>query len=93
MSPVRVERRDAWSGVRAGDHVDVFDAREPRATWTFEAHVTNLESGDAWVEVLGGRAGEPRRRSFRPEQLYPFRSIRGGAPTTMPLCDAPLLNL
>jgi hypothetical protein len=92
-SPVRVGRLERWSGVRAGDPVDVLDAREPRATWAFEAHVTNLESGDAWVEVVGGRGGDPRRRSFRPEQLYPFRSIRGGAPTTQPLCDAPLLNL
>jgi hypothetical protein len=91
--PVRVERRDLWSGVRAGDRVDVLDARERRATWTFEAHVTNLETGDAWVEVIGGRTGDPRRRSFRPEQLYPYRSIRAGAPTTLPLCDAPLLNL
>jgi hypothetical protein len=92
-SPVRVERRDAWSGVRAGDSVDVLDPREPRATWAFVAYVTNIESGDSWVEVVGGRAGDPRRRSFRPAQLYPYRSIRGGSPTAAPLCDAPLLNL
>lgn len=79
--------------MRAGDRVDVLDAREPRATWAFVAHVTNLESGDSWVEVVGGRAGDPRLRSFRPEQLYAYRSIRGGVPTTAPLCDAPLLNL
>jgi hypothetical protein len=92
-SPVRVERREQWSGVRAGDRVDVLDPREKRASWTFAAHVTNVESGDSWVEVVGGRAGDPRRRSFRPEQLFPFRSIRAGSPTAAPLCDAPLLNL
>lgn len=92
-APVRVERVEQWAGVRAGDRVDVLDARVPRASWTFAAHVTNVESGDAWVEVIGGRAGDPRRRSFRPEQVYPYRSIRGGSPTSAPLCDAPLLNL
>jgi hypothetical protein len=91
--PVRVERHDQWSGVRAGDRVDVLDEQERRSTWSFVAHVTNLDSGDSWVEVVGGRAGDPRRRSFRPEQLYAYRSIRGGSPTAPPLCDAPLLNL
>jgi hypothetical protein len=90
---VLVERRDPWSGLRAGDRVDVLDPREPRATWAFVAHVTNVESGDSWVEVVGGRAGDTRRRSFRPEQLFAFGSIRNGSPTTRPLCDAPLLNL
>src|ERR1019366_2826677 len=92
-SPVKVERHDRWSGVHAGDRVDVLAVRERRASWSFVAHVTNLVSGESWVEVVGGRAGDPRRRSFRPEQLYPYRSIRGGAPTTPPLCDAPLLSL
>ena len=34
------------------------------------AHVTNGETGEAWVEVVGGRGGDRAVRSFRPDQLY-----------------------
>ena len=32
--------------------------------------MTNGETGEAWVEVVGGRAGDRAVRSFRPDQLY-----------------------
>ena len=41
-----------------------------RASWQFVAHVTNGETGEVWVEVVGGRAGDRAVRSFRPDQLY-----------------------
>jgi hypothetical protein len=82
-----------WAGLREGDPVDVLDARERRATWTFAAHVTNLETGEAWVEVVGGRAGDQRRRSFQPDQVFPHRSVRAGSPTTASLSVAPRLPL
>jgi len=88
-----LQRQDSWAGVGEGDQVDVLDARERGATWRFVAHVTNLETGAEWTEVVGGRTGEQRRRSFRPEQLYPYRTIRAGVPTKPSLCDAPRLAL
>jgi hypothetical protein len=91
--PTHLVREEAWAGVKEGEQVDVLDARATRASWRFEAFVTNTESGESWVEVIGGRAGEERRRSFRPEQLYPSGSIRAGTPTAAPLCDAPRLAL
>ncbi len=60
------------------------------ATWEFVAHVKNGETGEEWVEVVGGRAGDRAVRSFRPQQLY--------SPTARPghdlsLADAPGLPL
>jgi hypothetical protein len=86
-------RSPSWAGLREGDPVDVLDDRERGATWRFTAHVTNVATRATWVEVVGGRAGERRLRSFRPEQLYPHRSVQHGRPTAAPLCDAPRLAL
>lgn len=88
-----LQRQLSWAGVGEGDQVDVLDVRERSATWKFVAYVTNLETAAEWIEVVGGKTGEQRRRSFRPEQLYPFRSIRAGVPTAPSLCDAPRLPL
>jgi hypothetical protein len=89
----RLERTSRWAGLHEGDRVDVLDMRERRATWTFIAHVTNVETGESWVEVLGGRAGEQRRRSLRPDQVFPHRSVQRGAPRSAPLSDAPQLPM
>ena len=91
--PTHLERVDTWSGLRQDDAVDVLDDRAPGATWRFASFVTNVESGDAWVEVVGGRDGERRRRSFRPDQLYPQGSIRAGVPTAASLSSQPRLLL
>lgn len=85
------ERTATWAGLTEGDPVDVLDDRERGATWRFAAHVTNRSTGEVWVEVVGGRHGDQRRRSFRVEQLYAYRSVRGGVPTGAPLHDAPRL--
>jgi hypothetical protein len=89
----RLERTPTWAGLHDGDRVDVLDARERGATWTFIAHVTNVETSEAWVEVIGGRPGEQRRRSLREDQVFPHRSVQRGAPTSAPLSVAPQLPL
>jgi len=86
-------RCTSWAGVQAGDLVDVLGDRERGATWRFAAFVTNVATNASWVEVVGGRGGEQRRRSFETDQLFPYRSIRGGIPRAAPLHDAPGLPL
>jgi hypothetical protein len=82
-------RSASWAGVTAGDPVDVLDDRERGAAWQFVACVSNEATGERWAEVVGGRGGDRRRRSFRLDQLYPYRSVRAGVPTKAPLHDAP----
>src|SRR5579863_2871691 len=91
VAPSHLHRDVEWSGLHEGDPVDVHDPRARGGTWRFAAFVTNAQSGECWVEVVGGRAGDERRRSFRPDQLYPHRSLRAGEPTTSSLLDAPRL--
>ena len=92
-APTHLLRSASWSGLREGDAVDVVDARERNGDWRFVAHVTNELTGEAWVEVVGGTKGERRVRSFRPEQLFPYRSARGRASRAPSLADAPGLPL
>jgi hypothetical protein len=54
------------------------------------AHVTNGETGETWIEVVGGRPGDRAVRSFRPEQLYSPSARPGRDPS---LADAPGLPL
>lgn len=60
------------------------------ASWSFVAHVANAETGEEWVEVVGGRAGDRAVRSFRTDQLYAPASRPGRDPS---LADAPGLPL
>ena len=85
-----LRRSTRWAGLRPGDPVQVDGTRLRGASWEFVAHVTNGETGEVWVEVVGGRAGDRAVRSFPPDQLY--------APTARPghdasLADAPGLPL
>jgi hypothetical protein len=89
--PVAELRRNAsWAGLRPGDPVRVDGVRLRGASWTFVAHVANAETGEEWVEVVGGRAGDRAVRSFRPDQLYAM-SARPGRDAS--LADAPGLPL
>jgi len=72
--------------------VEVAGLKIRGATFTFVAHVRNLATGDESVEVVGGRAGERKLRSFRPEQVYPW-SARRTAKRAVSLADAPQLPL
>ena len=60
------------------------------ASWSFVAHVANAETGEEWVEVVGGRSGDRAVRSFRPDQLYAPSARPGRDPS---LADAPGLPL
>jgi hypothetical protein len=77
-----LRRSTRWAGLRPGDPVQVEGTRLRGASWAFVAHVTNSETGDAWVEVVGGRGGDRSVRSFRPDQLY--------APSARPARDPSL---
>lgn len=88
-----LERSTSWSGVRAGDPVEVSGTRLRSASWTFLAHVRNGATGEEWVEVVGGRSGDRKLRSFRPEQVYPRHGRSATARRAASLAEAPQLPL
>ncbi len=90
-APGHLARTEAWAGLRPGDPVEVEGTRLRSASWAFVAHVRNTESGAEWVEVVGGRPGDRKLRSFSPDQVYApgARRAKGGAGAS--LADAPQL--
>jgi hypothetical protein len=88
-----IVRTTAWHGVRSGDFVVVNGSKERRQQWTFVAHVVNEATGDEWIEVRGGRVGEMKGRSFRPEMIYPLGSKKGARVVGLSLATAPQLAL
>jgi hypothetical protein len=70
-------RTTHWNGVRYGDPVVVDGVKERRQSWVFLAHVVNELTIEEWIEVRGGRVGEFKGRSFRPELIYPISAKRG----------------
>ena len=88
--PADLQRSVRWAGLRPGDPVLVEGTRLRGASWSFVAHVANVETGEEWVEVVGGRSGDRAVRSFRPDQLYAPSSRPGRDPS---LADAPGLPL
>ncbi|HUV57195.1 MAG TPA: hypothetical protein VMV96_00160 [Acidimicrobiales bacterium] len=86
-------RSSQWNGVRTGDAVVVDGAKERRQHWVFVAYVVNEATGDEWVEVRGGRVGEAKGRSFRPEVIYPGNAKRGSRLVGLSLADAPQLPI
>lgn len=91
--PPHLARTTTWAGLQAGDPVAVTGTRLRSATWAFVAHVRNTETGDEWVEVIGGRPGDRKLRSFRPDQVFPPTGARPGAAGkgAASLADAPQL--
>jgi hypothetical protein len=85
-----LRRNPRWAGLQPGDPVQVDGTRLRGASWQFVAHVTNDETGDEWVEVVGGRSGDRAVRSFLPAQLYAPSARPGRDPS---LADAPGLPL
>jgi hypothetical protein len=81
-----LRRRTTWAGLGPGDPVQVTGTRFRAASWEFVAHVENGETGEEWVEVVGGRPGDRAVRSFRPQQLYAVSARPGRDPS---LADAP----
>lgn len=88
-----IVRYPAWHGVRYGDPVVVNGPKELRLSWSFVAHVVNEATGDEWVEVRGGRVGESKGRSFRPELIYPNGARKGARVVGLSLATAPQLAL
>lgn len=86
-------RSTRWAGVQAGDSVVVDGLKERRQHWVFVAHVRNEATSEEWVEVRGGRPGEAKGRSFRPEVIFPGNAKRGSRLVGMSLDRAPRLPL
>jgi hypothetical protein len=68
------------------------------ADWEFRAHVLNPRNGTESIEVVGGRAGDRRVRSFEPQRIYAVtasHATRGGSDGSMSgrlsLAEAPQL--
>lgn len=89
----QIVRSSEWHGVRSGDPVVVSGPKERRQQWTFVAHVLNEATQDEWVEVRGGRVGEMKGRSFRPEMIFPSGSRKGARVVGLSLATAPQLAL
>jgi hypothetical protein len=81
-------RASQWHGVTTGDGV-----KERRQHWVFVAHVLNDSNSEEWIEVRGGRSGEAKSRSFRPEAIYPSGAKRGARLRGLSLAEAPQLPL
>jgi hypothetical protein len=65
--------------------------KEIRQSWVFVAHVRNLATSVEWIEVRGGRPGESKGRSFRPEVIYPASAKKGSRLVGQSLAFAPRL--
>jgi hypothetical protein len=86
-----LSRVSAWAGLSKGDAVDVRGTKLRSATWEFVAHVTNVVTGDEWIEVVGGGPGERKLRSFAPDRIF-APTVRRHKPAA-PLIDEPMLPL
>ncbi len=82
--------REEWNGLRPGDPVEIEGPVLRGAAWRFLGYVRNERNGAESVEVLGGRPGEHRVRSFLPGQVFPAGGGKTGKPS---LADAPQLPL
>jgi hypothetical protein len=95
-----LERSEAWNGLRAGDRVAVSGMAIRGAEWRFRAHVLNRHNASESIEVIGGRPGENKIRSFGPERIFAVTKKKGarsaGRSSTageLSLADAPQLPL
>ena len=86
--------------MRSGDPVVVSGLALRGAEWRFRAHVLNRHNGTESVEVVGGRPGENRIRSFGPERIFAVtgkKGTRGSASRAtagqLSLAEAPQLPL
>ena len=84
-------RSTKWAGLSTGDAVVVDCLKERRQSWVFVARVTNSQTNEEWVEVRGGRSGEAKSRSFRPDVIFPSTAKKGSRIIGQSLADAPQL--
>jgi hypothetical protein len=87
----RLVRSSRWAGLHPGDPVAVVGTRLRSAHFEFVAHVRHAASGEEWIEVVGGRSGDRKLRSFRPEQVFPPKQKGQAQPAS--LAEAPRLPL
>jgi hypothetical protein len=95
-----LERSASWNGLRAGDPVIVAGLHMRGADWQFRAHIVNRHNGTESVEVIGGRPGDRKIRSFGPDRIFAVRGSKGsrGNPDKaiagqLSLAEAPQLPL
>jgi len=95
-----LDRAETWSGLRTGDPVVVAGLSLRGATWEFRAHVVNRRNGTESIEVIGGRPGDRKIRSFEPDRIFAVTGrnrTRGNSERTitgkLSLADAPQLPL
>jgi hypothetical protein len=86
----RLQRASSWAGVKKGDAVEVDGTGLRSAEWEFVAHVTNTETGEDWVEVVGGARGDRKVRSFAPGRIFAPDNGKRRGPS---LAEAPRLPL
>jgi hypothetical protein len=92
-----LRRLTTWQGLHPGDEVLVAGVKMRGATWQFRAHILNERNGTESIEVVGGRPGDRKLRSFEPSRIYAAsgRGGRSGADKNftdrLSLADAPQL--
>lgn len=37
--------------------------------------MVNTDTGDEWIEVVGGKPGDRSVRSFRPDRVFPYQGL------------------
>ncbi|HEV3132371.1 MAG TPA: hypothetical protein VGY51_10450 [Acidimicrobiales bacterium] len=72
-----LERSASWNGLRAGDRVIVAGLHMRGADWEFRAHVLNRHNGTESIEVVGGRPGDRKIRSFGPDRIFAAMGAKG----------------
>jgi len=88
-----LHRSPTWAGLCKGDTVEVTGTRLRTAKWEFVAHVCNVVTGDEWVEVVGGRSGDRKLRSFHPQRVFAPTKKKGKRSSRASLADEPRLPL
>ena len=61
------------------------------AQWQFVAHVRNTNTGDEWIDVVGGRPGDRKLRSFSPDRVFAPAAGQGRRNARASLADEPML--
>lgn len=95
-----LERSASWNGLHVGDPVIVAGLHQRGAVWEFRAHVLNRHNGTESIEVIGGRPGDRKIRSFGPDRIFAAIGPKGSRNNSeraitgqLSLAEAPQLPL